>query len=45
MKGIAEGEIQAVATDHCPFNYGKEKQLGKDDFTNAPMERREWKNA
>lgn len=35
-KGIAEGEIQAVATDHCPFNYGKEKQLGKDDFTKCP---------
>lgn len=35
-KGIANGEIQVVATDHCPFNYGKEKQLGKDDFTKCP---------
>lgn len=34
--GIAKGDIQVVATDHCPFNYGKEKQLGKDDFTKCP---------
>lgn len=35
-KGIADGDIQVVATDHCPFNFGKEKQLGKDDFTQCP---------
>lgn len=35
-EGIADGTIQAVATDHCPFNYGKEKQLGRDDFTKCP---------
>lgn len=35
-KGLADGEIQVVATDHCPFNYQKEKQLGKDDFTKCP---------
>ena len=34
--GLAAGEIQVVATDHCPFNYGREKQLGKDDFTLCP---------
>lgn len=35
-KGIADGEIQVVATDHCPFRYEKEKQLGKEDFTRCP---------
>ena len=35
-EGLAAGEIQVVATDHCPFNYGKEKQMGKDDFTACP---------
>ncbi len=35
-KGIEDGEIQVVATDHCPFFFNKEKQLGKDDFTKCP---------
>ncbi len=35
-KGLADGEIQVVATDHCPFNYGIEKQQGKNDFTKCP---------
>jgi len=35
-EGIRDGDIDVIATDHCPFFYGKEKQLGKDDFTKAP---------
>ncbi|MPM17892.1 D-phenylhydantoinase [bioreactor metagenome] len=35
-KGIKDGHIQVIATDHCPFNFNKEKQLGKDDFTKCP---------
>lgn len=35
-EGIDDGSIQVVATDHCPFNYSKEKQMGKDDFTCCP---------
>lgn len=35
-KGISNGQIQIVATDHCPFNFGKEKQLGANDFTACP---------
>ncbi len=35
-EGVASGEIQVVATDHCPFNYNKEKQLGKENFVNCP---------
>lgn len=35
-KGIEGGDIQTVATDHCPFFFSKEKQYGKDDFTKCP---------
>lgn len=35
-RGLRDGSIQTVGTDHCPFFYAKEKQLGKDDFTLAP---------
>ncbi|ACT33624.1 dihydropyrimidinase [Clostridium botulinum] len=35
-KGIHNGNIQVIATDHCPFNFKKEKQMGKDDFTKCP---------
>jgi len=35
-KGIIDGFIQVVATDHCPFDFHVEKQLGKEDFTKCP---------
>jgi dihydropyrimidinase len=35
-EGIIKGDIDTIGTDHCPFFYNKEKQLGKDDFTKAP---------
>ncbi len=36
-EGIRNGDIQVVATDHCPFSYEKEKvPMGKDDFTKCP---------
>jgi dihydropyrimidinase len=35
-KGIRDGFIQVVATDHCPFDFHGHKQLGKDDFTKCP---------
>ncbi|MEG0773941.1 dihydropyrimidinase [Clostridium sp.] len=34
--GIKDGHIQVVATDHCPFNFKKEKQMGIEDFTKCP---------
>jgi len=34
--GIKNSDFNVVGTDHCPFFYGKEKQLGKGDFTKAP---------
>jgi len=33
---LEEDEIDVIATDHCPFNFNKEKQNGKDDFTKIP---------
>ena len=34
-KGIRQGYISTVATDHCPFQ-STEKDWGKDDFTKIP---------
>ena len=35
-KSIKEGFIDVIATDHCPFNFNKEKQRGIRDFTKIP---------
>ena len=34
--GVRCGDIDVIGTDHCPFFYSREKQLGKDDFTKTP---------
>ena len=34
-KAVADGSIDTVATDHCPF-MSYEKDWGKDDFTKIP---------
>jgi len=34
--GIDSGDIDTIGTDHCPFFFGKEKMMGKDDFSKAP---------
>lgn len=34
-KGVKDGTIDVLATDHCPFTM-KQKELGKDDFTKIP---------
>ena len=34
-KGIADGEIQTISTDHCSFTLGQ-KEMGRDDFTKIP---------
>ena len=36
-KGIQDGAINVIATDHCSFNLKGEKQKGANDFTNALM--------
>jgi dihydropyrimidinase len=35
-KGLAGGYLQAVGTDHCPFNFVGQKDMGKDDFSKIP---------
>ena len=33
---LGTGAIQAVATDHCPFNAKGQKDFGRNDFTKIP---------
>lgn len=35
-RGINDGYIQTIGTDHCSFSFSKDKILGKDDFTKCP---------
>ncbi len=35
-EAIADGTIQTVGTDHCPFNLKGQKDRGKNDFTLIP---------
>jgi dihydropyrimidinase len=35
-KGVAAGELQVIATDHCPFCMRGQKELGRDDFSRIP---------
>ena len=34
--GLRNGLIQTVATDHAPFDFKKQKTMGKNDFTKIP---------
>ncbi|HEV2234262.1 MAG TPA: dihydropyrimidinase [Terriglobia bacterium] len=34
--GLAADHLQVVSTDHCPFCYKEQKELGRDDFTKIP---------
>ena len=33
---LAAGDLQVVATDHCPFRMKDQKTLGRDDFSKIP---------
>jgi dihydropyrimidinase len=35
-KGLAKDQLQVISTDHCPFCFKEQKELGKDDFTKIP---------
>src|SRR5436190_2969876 len=35
-KALADGSVATLATDHAPFDYATQKQMGKDDFTKIP---------
>src|SRR2546422_3670080 len=34
--GLRRDHLQVVSTDHCPFCYKEQKELGRDDFTKIP---------
>jgi dihydropyrimidinase len=35
-EGLADGVLSVVATDHVPFTFARDKQLGRDDFSAIP---------
>ena len=35
-RGLRFNDLQVVATDHCPFCFNEEKQLGRGDFSKIP---------
>jgi len=35
-KGLAQGDLQIVATDHAPFNFQGQKDMGRDSFADIP---------
>jgi dihydropyrimidinase len=35
-QALRQGALQGISTDHCPFNYSDQKELGLDDFTKIP---------
>lgn len=36
IQAIVDKEIDTIATDHCSFNFKKDKELGKEDFRKIP---------
>ncbi|MBM3876894.1 MAG: dihydropyrimidinase [Verrucomicrobia bacterium] len=34
--GLRDGLVQTVATDHAPFDFRQQKEMGKNDFTKIP---------
>ena len=34
--GLQRRELQVVSTDHAPFNFAGQKELGRDDFSKIP---------
>ena len=36
-KGLRDGDVQTIGTDHCPFNFKGQKDMnGKDDYRKTP---------
>ncbi len=35
-QALADGTLQAISTDHCPWNFATHKQRGRNDFTQIP---------
>ena len=34
--GLKVGDLQIIGSDHCSFNYGEQKEIGRNDFTLIP---------
>ena len=34
--GLVKDDLQVVSTDHCPFDFHAQKELGRDDFRKIP---------
>ncbi len=34
--GLRSNDLQVISTDHCPFCFKEQKELGRDDFTKIP---------
>ena len=34
--GLQKNDLQVVSTDHCPFNFVGQKEMGKENFTKIP---------
>jgi dihydropyrimidinase len=35
-KGLRQDDLQVVSTDHCPFDYKEQKELGRGNFAKIP---------
>ena len=35
-QGLKHDHLQVVSTDHCPFCFKEQKEMGRDDFTKIP---------
>jgi dihydropyrimidinase len=35
-QGLQGNDLQVVSTDHCPFCFKEQKELGRDDFSKIP---------
>jgi dihydropyrimidinase len=35
-RALRQGALQGISTDHCPFNFKDQKELGLGDFTKIP---------
>ncbi len=35
-QGLRGNDLQVVSTDHCPFCFKEQKEMGRDDFTKIP---------
>jgi dihydropyrimidinase len=35
-RGLVKNDLQVVSTDHCPFDFAEQKELGRGDFRKIP---------